>query len=317
MKNVILSIVIPVYKAEKIVKELVNQVSSAALKITDDYEIILVDDFSPDMVWENIKIECNKNAKVKGIQFSRNFGQHYAISAGLSYSKGNHVVVMDCDLQDDPKYIQELYEKQLEGYDIVYTTKQKRAHSAFKNITANIFNKVFNYLIENKEHKGKNDVGSYSMLSRKVVDSYLKIHDYRRHYLMILRWLGFHSAYVEVVHSKRFEGKSSYTLKKLIDHALDGITSHTDKLLRLTVSVGLLMSFVAFCGVFGIILKSFYIPFQIGWPSLAVLILLTSGITTTCVGICGLYIGRIFEQTKNRPLYIVQNEINTEKDQLK
>jgi dolichol-phosphate mannosyltransferase len=199
-----LSIISPVYKAEKIIDELVKRIIQTVAQITDDYEIILVEDSSPDKSWNKIKAQCLLNKKIKGIKLSRNFGQHYAISAGIDSCKGDFAIVIDCDLQDDPKYISELVKESNNGFDIVYTSKFSRKHSFFKNITASIFNQVFNYLADTQS--SRSDVGSFSLISRKVIDAYKKINDSRRHYLMILRELGFNHTYVNIEHQERFEG---------------------------------------------------------------------------------------------------------------
>lgn len=305
-----LSVVSPVYRAEKIVPELVRQVSEALRQITPDYEILLVEDGSPDNSWDAIEKACTENPYVKGIRLSRNFGQHYAITAGIHNAEGDYVIVMDCDLQDDPAYIKDLYKKAIEGYDIVYTVKEERKHSFIKNITARVFNSIFNWLIDNKSWKSSSQVGSYSMLSRKVVESFRNYKDYRRHYLMILRWLGYRSAFVQIEHKQRFEGKSSYNLSKLLHHAIDGITSQSDKLLRMTVVLGFFMSIAAFLGGLYIFIRSLISPFQSGWASLSILILFVGGLIITTIGISGIYIGKIFEQTKGRPLFIIDKKIN-------
>ena len=210
-----ISIVSPVYQGAGIVAELVKRISEEVIKVTDNYEIILVEDASPDNSWEEIEKACCKNPRVKGVKLSKNFGQQNAISAGLQYSTGDFVVVMDCDLQDNPRYILDLYEKALLGNDIVYTRKNDRKHNIVKNIFAGIYFKVINYLSDNSS--ADNKTGAYTMLSRKVVNAFCKIKDHHRHYLMILKLLGFQSTYINIVHEERFEGKSSYNFFKLFN----------------------------------------------------------------------------------------------------
>lgn len=306
----ILSIISPVYKAELIVDELVRRIIEEAEKITSDFEIILVEDGSPDNCWQKIQENCNKDKRVKGVKLSRNFGQHFAISAGLENSTGDYVVLMDCDLQDDPSYFEELIAKANEGNKIVYTYKKERKHGFFKNLKAKCFYAIFNFLVDNKNNQASENIGSYSLLTREVVNEYVKLGDYKRHYLMLLRWLGFQSAYIEIEHHKRFEGKSSYNFKKLMIHAIDGITSQSDKLLRLTASFGFIMALFSILSAVGIIIRYLITPFQAGWASLMVLTLFVGGMIILSVGICGIYIGRIFEQTKMRPQYIVDQKIN-------
>lgn len=305
-----LSIVSPVYRAEKIVDELVKRIRIEAEKITEDYEIILVEDCGPDNSWEKIKENCKIDKRVKGIKLSRNFGQHYAITAGLSASNGDYVIVMDCDLQDDPIYFQSLLEKVNEGCEIVYTYKKQREHGWFKNLTAFVFFRIYNFLVDSPILKGKYNVGTYSIISRKVVDAYLQVGDYRRHYLSLLRWVGFESSSIIIEHQSRFEGKSSYSWNKLITHAIDGIISQSDKILRLTAVFGFILSSISFFAAISIVISYFLRPFQAGWPSMMVLLLLVGGLIITSIGVSGLYIGKIFEQTKNRPLFVIQKKYN-------
>ncbi|MFM2223861.1 MAG: hypothetical protein RJA07_63 [Bacteroidota bacterium] len=305
-----LSVVSPVYNAEKIIPELVKQVHAAVLPLQIDYEIVLVEDCGSDNSWQVIQQICEHDKKIVGIKLSRNFGQHYAITAGLNLAQGDYVIVMDCDLQDNPTYIPQLLSLIKQGYEIVYTRKLYRKHSWFKNITAGIFNRVFNYLVDNKNYKSFNNVGSYSILSRKVVNNFNQFNDYHRHYLMVLRWMGFSHSYIEIEHLDRFEGKSSYGFKKLVNHAIDGIVSQSDKILRLFVYFGLLISVISFLSILGIVMYALFFGFASGWASIFVMMLFSLGIILTSLGIVGIYVGKTFEQSKNRPKYIIEQKIN-------
>lgn len=309
-KEPFISIVSPVYKAEKIVYELVRQIEIEVVKITKNYEIILIEDCSPDNSWEAIQKIASSNSHIRAVRFSRNFGQHVAIKTGLKLSKGDCCIIMDCDLQDDPKYISNLVYKWKEGYDIVYTKKHSRAHSKFKNISAILFNKLFNYLVENELNKTSNNVGSFSLISRKVIEAFNRYNDYQFHYLMVLRWLGFASSYIEIEHQKRFEGKSSYNFSKLVDHAIIGIVYQSDKLLKLSIYLGFIFSGVSIISVLFVVIRYFISGFQSGWASLFVLISLSTGLLLISMGILGLYIGKMFEQVKQRPQYVIDKEIN-------
>lgn len=306
----LISIVSPVYGAEHTIDELIKQLAVVLESIDPNYEIILVDDCGPDKSWERIRQNCITHHKVKGVKLSRNFGQHFAITAGIDRAQGDYIVVMDCDLQDNPKYIVEMYEKINEGFDIVYTLKQSRKHSFFKNITAYLFNLLFNYLIENKSNKANNNVGAYSMINRKVANAFKSYNDYHRHYLMVLRWLGFKSCYISIEHNERFAGKSSYNFSKLMKHALDGITSQSDKLLRIFVSIGLIISSLSFLSILVIIIVYFTKGLLSGWASTVVFMLFSTGIILTGIGVLGIYLGKTFEQTKNRPKYLIDEVIN-------
>jgi dolichol-phosphate mannosyltransferase len=305
-----LSIVSPVYRAEKIVDELVSSIRQEALKITPNFEIILVEDCSPDESWRKIEENCSKYKEVKGIKLSRNFGQHFAITCGIDHADGDYVIVMDCDLQDNPKYFSEFINEARKGSDIVYSYKKERKHNRIKDVFAKLFNMVFNYLIENKSHKSDAMVGAYSLLSRKAVLAFRQYGDYQRHYLMVLRWLGFRHTYISIEHNRRFEGKSSYNFSKLIHHALNGITSQSDKLLRLNATVGIALSLLSFLGILIIIILYFTHGFLSGWASLIVTVLFSTGVLLTSIGIIGIYLGKAFEQTKNRPKYLVDERLN-------
>ena len=305
------SVVSPVYLAENIIEELVKRTSLVLKEITNDFEIILVDDCGPDNSWKVIQNQCEKYAFVKGIRLSRNFGQHNAIKTGIDFATGDCCIVMDCDLQDDPKYIPQLIDQWQNGSDIVFTYKEKREHSFFKNITASLFNRIFNYLTDNKsDNKANKNVGSYSLISKKVMHAFNDYNDYQFHYLMVLRWLGFSKTYVKIEHRKRYEGKSSYSFKKLINHAIVGIVYQSDKLLRLSIYFGFIISLISTISIGVVIAKYFISGFQSGWTSLFVLVSFFAGVLLIAIGVLGLYVGKMFEQVKNRPQYLIDKKIN-------
>jgi glycosyltransferase involved in cell wall biosynthesis len=305
-----LSVVSPVYLAEGIVDELVKRITEEVSKITQDYEIILVEDGSEDKSWQKIEENCETDKKVKGIKLSRNFGQHYAITAGLRESKGDYVVVMDCDLQDNPKYIHKLLEKAKDGNDIVLTIHTNREHGIIKNIFSKIFHRVFNWLAGNENLRGGSQYGALSLLTRKVVQAFSEFNDYHRHYLSVIRWLGFSKIEITVDHEERFIGKTSYSFKKLIILALDGIISQTDKLLRYSIYIGFSFTMIGLFAIIYIVLLYFYSGFQSGWASIIVLIIFSTGLILMNLGIVCIYLGKLFDQVKNRPLFIIEKKIN-------
>jgi polyisoprenyl-phosphate glycosyltransferase len=245
---------------------------------------------------------------VKGVKLTRNFGQHSAITAGLKESRGQYVVVMDCDLQDNPVYIAPMLEKAREGYEIIFTRRSKREYSALKNVFARFYFFVFNWLTETQIASAS--VGAFSLVTRNVVDAFCRVQDAQRHYLMVLRWLGFSYAFVEVQHDKRFRGKSSYNLRRLLSHAINGITSQSNKLLYLSVSVGLLYFCVSLISIVYLVTMYFLHGYKEGWASTIVLLLLSTGLILMAIGVAGIYIGKIFEQVKGRPLYLIDRKIN-------
>lgn len=303
------SVVIPVYLCEACLEQLCSKLADSLTTITDSYEIIFVNDASPDRSWEVVSALSASDRRIKGIDFVRNFGQHFAITAGLEYSRGKWVVVMDCDLQDNPMYIKDLYEKGLEGFDIVFTRKRSRQHPALKNLFARMFGFVFNWLSGQTEFY-QADVGAYSLLSRKAVEGFLKVRDVHRHYLLVLKWLGFKHDFVVVDHDERYAGKSSYTLVKLIKHGIAGITSQSDKLLHLSITTGFVFFLASILAIIYLMIRYFVSGFLSGWPSLMTALLLSTGLILFSIGVVGLYIGKIFDQVKGRPLYLVNETVN-------
>jgi dolichol-phosphate mannosyltransferase len=298
-----LSIVSPVYQSEKIIDELIKRIHSEVSKITDNYEIILVEDGSKDNSWLKIEENCKKDSKLVGLKLSRNFGQHYAITAGLSKAKGDFIIVMDCDLQDNPNSIPLILETLEQGFDVVFTKRIKRNHSVFKKITAQFYNYLIGVLADKKF-----DINGGSMLgaSQMAVTNFLKIKDKDRLYVQLFKWIGFKQTYVFVSHDERFEGKSTYSFSKMLTLAVQGLTSHSNKLLKLSIYIGFLIAFLSFLIGLTIIALYFIKGFSPGWPSLFVAIAFATGLLLMSNGILGLYIGKIFDQSKDRPLYIIE-----------
>lgn len=302
-----ISVVSPVYKAELILDELVVRLRKVLKELNMSYEIILVEDGSPDHSWEKVEEICEKFKEVKGIKLSRNFGQHYAVTAGLQHAKGDVVIIMDCDLQDDPNSIGMLLNAFQKGNEVVFTKRLKRRHSFLKSLNSAIYNLLFGFFSDRNYDV---NAGSMVLMSSRVREIFLQLEDKDRLYLQMLKWIGFKSTYVEVAHHERFSGTSSYSFGKLLKMALQGWTSHSDKLLKLSVYGGFLLSLVTFVLALFIVFQYFLSGFQPGWPSLFVAIMFSTGLILMSIGIAGIYIGKIFEQTKNRPLYIIDRKIN-------
>lgn len=297
----LISVVSPVYRAAGIVEALVCRIAESVADL-GSYEIVLVDDRSPDDSWNEISRMCSKLPQVSGIRLSRNFGQHAAIAAGLRHARGQYVVVMDCDLQDDPRHIATLLDAARHGADVVYTERATRQHSRFRNAGARAYNKAIQLLSGQRASLGQ---GSYSLLTRKVVDAYLNMNDFHAHYLATLHFLGFEATTIEVDHSERPSGRSSYNLGKLARHAVDGIVSQSVRLLYLAVSIGIGLCLLSMIGVIYLVVSYFIRGALPGFTSLAVIVLLTSGVVLMSIGVVGVYVGRVFEQVKGRPRYVV------------
>jgi dolichol-phosphate mannosyltransferase len=306
-----LSIVSPVYKAADLLPELVRQIEEAAKQITDSYEIILVEDYSPDASREVIKKLCCENSKVKGIFLSRNFGQHYAISAGFDNSSGEWIVTLDCDLQDIPKYIVNLFEKTKEGYDIVYASRQNREDSLIKILGSKYFNKIISYLTGIKRDPA---VSNFVLYNRKTIEAMKMMGDYSKFYPLMNRWVGFRNCQIPVPHALRYGGgdqKSSYSYSKRIILAFDTIISFSNKPLLLILLIGIIIMFISSLLILWSILNYFFADYIVkGWVPLIASIWFLSGIIIVLLGVIGLYIGKIFEETKKRPIYIISEKIN-------
>lgn len=302
-----ISIVSPVYRAEKILPILVSEINLVMERIGEDYEIILVDDRSPDNSWEVMKVLSSQNPKIKSIRLSRNFGQHSAIFAGLTKTKGDWVVVMDCDMQDQPKEIAKLYKKALEGYDIVLGQRENRKDKFLKKLSSKLFYKVFNYLSGGHFN---NEIGNFGIYRKKAIDSILNINDYIKFFPLFINWVGFKSVSIPIEHGEREEGKSSYSISRLLKLAFNVIISFSDKPLRLFINFGLGISILSFIlGIYYLYLSITHKITQPGFSSLILSIWFLSGIIISCIGIVGVYLGKTFDQAKNRPTFIIDEEL--------
>lgn len=304
----LLSIVSPVYRAAEIVPVLVQRILVSALAITNDFEIILVEDGSPDDSWLCICAACATEPRVKGIKLTRNFGQQNAITAGLAHAQGAYVVVMDCDLQDDPYYMSELVARSREGYDVVLTCRQKREYSRLRNGITHVYYKWIQLTGDLPQADAR--INGYSLISRRVVDAYLRMADYHRDFLMLVQWMGFKHVVITVEHSPRFAGKSSYTWAKLIQHALAMITAHSKALLKISIAIGFLYVVTAFFTSAYLIGNYLVHGYHADWASTMVLLLASTGLILLAIGIVGIYIGNIFDQVRGRPPYLIQEMVN-------
>jgi len=308
MNNTLISVVSPIYGCKTCLQELYIRLRQTLETISPEFEIILVNDASPDGAWETILELSKKDQRVKGLNLSRNFGQHYAITAGLDYCNGEWVVVMDCDLQDVPEEISRLYNKAKEGFDIVLAQRINRRDSFIKKGLSKIFYSILSYLTESKQDY---KVANFGIYNKKVINAILNMKDYIRYFPTMVRWVGFRSETIEVIHSERYSGGTSYSVKKLLKLALDIVLSFSDKPLRLTIKLGLGISFLAI--LYAIYNFFRYFNGQIavtGWTSLIFSIWFLSGVIIFILGIVGLYVGKTFEKVKNRPTFIIMDKIN-------
>jgi glycosyltransferase involved in cell wall biosynthesis len=304
-----LSVVIPVFNESSLIDELIKRVVANVKLITDDYEIIIVDDGSQDNTWNSIENEAKSESRIKGIKFSRNFGHHYAITAGLHNSNGEWVVVMDGDLQDRPEVIPDLYKKAQVGFDVVFVSRQNRPEALYYRIAQKVFYWILRSL-SGLDFDSRQ--ANFSIINKKVVEAFKTFPENSRFYGSTIRWLGFRRDFIVADHGKRHSGKPSYTIKKRIDLASDIILSFSERPLKFAISLGLFMSISSTLMSVWIVYGSLKWGFTVlGWSSLISVTLFSTGIILIVIGISGIYIGEIFKQVKNRPLYIIDQEINT------
>ena len=307
-EHIHISIVSPVYRGEKMVAELVRRNVESVSAITDDYEIILVNDASPDNSWDEIVKQCAQNPKVKGINLSRNFGQHYAITAGLHYAKGDWVVVMDCDLQDKPEEIPNLYRKAMEGFDIVYARRVARKDKFSKRLSSTLFHWVYNWLSGLEADK---TIANFGIYKQYVIAEFNKMPERARSFPSLVKYLGFKDTAIDVEHAERAEGKSSYNLYKLFKLSFDVIVSNSNKPLRLAIGLGFGMAAFSFLlALYNIIAKWIGIIQVDGFTTTIFSIWFVGGLMLFVMGILGLYIGKIFDQVKGRQLFVVKDKVN-------
>lgn len=301
-----ISVVVPVYKAESCLEELYSRLKSSIEPISMDFELILVEDCGGDRSWDLIVDMAKRDTRVKGIKFSRNFGQHYGITAGLDHAEGDWVVVMDCDLQDRPEEIPRLYGKAMEGHDIVLARRGKREDPFLKRLTSKLFYRLFSYLSDMEYDE---QTGNFRIMSRKVVDNFRKMREQLRFFGGLVTWMGFPSVSIDVQHAERFEGKSTYTFAKLWKLAAETIIAYSDKPLRLSIRFGFTISILSFLyGLYIVYHALFHGSPIMGWSSLIVSLYFLGGIVISILGVIGIYLGKAFDEAKRRPLYIIHHK---------
>ena len=299
-----ISIVIPLLNELGNIPVLYQALVLVLEKITTNYEIIFVDDGSIDGSFECIDEISKKTDKVLGISLSRNFGHQVALTAGIEHAAGELIVTMDADMQHPPELIAELYKKYKEGFDIVNTIRTETADSGtFKKISSNWFYKIINNLSDIHIEPAAAD---FRLMNRKTVDAFLSLKEKDRFTRGLISWMGFKQATVSYIASSRFSGKSKYSITKMFRFAADGITSFSAKPLRISFFAGLLVSSIGLLYSIYAIIKYFLNDTIPGWTSILVSILIIGGIQLISIGIIGEYLARVFNEAKNRPLYLVK-----------
>lgn len=304
-----LSIVIPVFNEEGNIKELYQRLQSELKSNFKDfkYEIIFIDDGSSDNSYQILQSIRKRNKNVKVIQFSRNFGHHIALTAGIDYAKGDFLVTMDADLQDRPEEIVNLYKKLNEGHDVVYAVRENKRFGPLKKFNSYIFNKLIKFLV-NEDIVINSTI--FRIMTKQVADSIREIRESNRYLIGIIGWVGFKTAGQKVNHDKRFSGKTKYSLTKQIDLALNAVFSFSNYPIRLAIRLGgVIVAASVVLAVFALARKLIFGTAFVGWTSILTTILFLGGFQIILTGLIGEYIGRTYIETKKRPLYIVKKKL--------
>jgi dolichol-phosphate mannosyltransferase len=306
--DVELSVVVPVYGCGDCLAALHDRLTTSVSQVTDRYELVFVDDRSVDDGWAVLARLARSDAHVRAFRLSRNFGQDAAITAGLSKARGQWAVVMDCDLQEAPEDIPRLWAAAGEGYDVVRTIRRGWRHSPFRRLASRFYRRL------TLETDVRPDYSNLSLLSRRVIDAFLRLRDRDREYMIALDWLGFDSTSIEIEHHERHSGQSGYTMDRLLRVAVDGMFFRSTVLLKLVVALGFLVALAGIVFAGFEVVDYFIEPNRTvpGYTSLAVLVLVMAGFIIVSVGVVGLYVGRIFEQVKDRPLFLIDAEADVE-----
>ena len=303
-----ISVVSPVYCCADCLRALCARLAETFSTLGKDYEIILVDDASPDDAWPVLRELCAGDSRIKAIALSRNFGQHYAIAAGIEHAVGRWVVVLDCDLQDRPEEIARLFATAQEGFDVVFAERETRQDGWFKRSSSRLFIALLNYLSgADYDYRTAN----FGIYSRAVIDAVRSMGDRSRFFPVMVRWTGFRKTSIPVRHDARSNGGSSYTLRKLLRLALDIMLSYSDKPLRLVATLGIIVSMIALAMTGFSLYRYLHGDVNVaGYTSLIASMWLLAGVILFCMGIIGLYVGRVFENVKSRPIFIVRDRLN-------
>jgi glycosyltransferase involved in cell wall biosynthesis len=297
-----LSVVVPVYGCQPCLMNLHQRLTVALEGLGVRYEIVLVDDRAKDGSWPVIEELADVDPRVRGILLSRNFGQHAAITAGLRHARGAWIAVMDCDLQDPPEDLPRLYAKALEGHDIVFGRRTRKRTGFARTALAKLYFWGLRVFIGARL---EGQYGSFSVISRRVADAFLELPNVDRHYLMVLFWLGFDVAAVDYEPADRYRGRSSYSLTRLVEHAVDGVLFQTTVLLRWVLYLGFLLASIGGALAMYLICARLLGTGYPGWTSIVVLMLALCGFIIISTGITGLYVGKVFDRSRGRPVFVV------------
>ena len=305
----ILSIVVPCFNEEEVISATFKRLNGFCQELSGlDVEIIFIDDGSKDKTRELLKKYAAEDDRIKVICFARNFGHQIAVTAGIDAAVGDAVVLIDADLQDPPEVIHQMIDKWTDGYDVVYGTRTERpGESVFKLATARGFYRLLNKL---SDVPIPLDTGDFRLMSRAVVDTLRAMPERDRFVRGMVSWVGFEQTALPYKRAERFAGQSKYPLRKMLRFATDGILSFSTKPLQMSVGVGMISAVIALMGIaYALFLRVFTSTWVEGWTALMIAVLFIGGVQLVCIGILGEYIGRIYNEIKNRPLYVVQEYV--------
>ncbi len=314
MKKPFLSIVVPVFNEESVIDSFYSELKSTLDKLSKSYEILFIDDGSSDGTYAKLRDYSLENSNLYCISFSRNFGHQIAIYAGLKYASGEVVVSMDGDLQHPPEIILVLLEKYREGFDIV-NTKRKKGKSAFskKYFFSGLYYKIINLL---SDVKIEPDSADFRLMNRKTINAFLEFNERDRFTRGLVSWMGFKQAVVEYIEPNRVEGTTKFVFVRMLQFALNGLTSFSSKPLRFSFYFGLIIFFLGIVyGIFAI--GNFFMGINVpGWTSILLSVLFIGGIQLLSIGIIGEYIARIFNEAKGRPFFFIKDRTDNFSDKL-
>lgn len=310
--NIIYSIVVPLYNEELVIDETYARLKKIMDSTCENYEIIFVNDGSSDRTRAKAKDICNKDKNIKLINFSRNFGHQCAITAGMEYASGEAIVVIDADLQDPPEVILKMIEKWKQGYDVVYGKRARRQGETFlKKFTAKTFYRLLDSITNISIPV---DTGDFRLIDRKVCNTLNSLPERNRYVRGLVSWVGYKQTQVKFIRHQRFAGNSKYPLKKMLKLAMDGITSFSYKPLLLSGYLGCISLSIGIILLITILVRHIILDISIiNFGFIIGTNFIMFGIILICIGIMGQYIGRIFDESKNRPNYIIESIINKDK----
>lgn len=306
---IFLSVIVPMYNEEEVIEVTYNRLKAVLKSLGETYELVFVNDGSRDRTAAIVRSICERDRAVKLVDFSRNFGHQIAVTAGMDHASGRTVVLIDADLQDPPELILDMVAKWREGYDVVYGQRvERKGESMFKKATAAMFYRLLRSMTSVNIPV---DTGDFRLMDRKVCDALTQMRERSRFIRGMVSWAGFKQTSVEYVREERFAGETKYPLRKMIRLSLDAITSFSTKPLKIAGVLGFILSAVGFVYLLVVLYQHFFTnSTEPGWTSLVAISLLFNGITLSLLGVLGEYIGRIYEETKGRPLYLVSQTVN-------